>query len=268
MVFPEGDESRVRTIVTVRKPAADPWNPLDGQVICTLDLPGWDKNTPLSALGGPPANSNEDLLQRTFHRWADLCPGLVSVEANKDYSIQVRTEGGGGQNRFALRARMSGGSNDNVSIFASSRVSLFNNVNAGISNFKVLRLDSSAAGRTLVVRFFDLGDATDPVEARVLQPDSATAVGVPLNKDQPFPNCVGAGPRNGTLTNCSVVTTAATNGGRWQDIAIKIPSDYTCTADDDQAKCWVRVRLSTSAAQSDTTTWSAGLDGDPVRIVE
>jgi len=275
----EGDESTVKTIVTVRQPSPDPGNPLAGAEICTLTLPGWDRNTPLSALTGPGGGASDQLLKRTFHRWANLteaeagftsgpgCSPNLAVGANQDYSVQIRTEGGGGQNRFALRAKLSG-SNANVSIFAASRVSLFNNVNAGTSHFKALRLNSSSAGRTLVVRLFDLGDATAPVDARILQPDSATVGGVPLDSNAPFANCVGAGPKNGPLTNCSVVTTASTNGGKWQEIAIKIPIDYACTADSDQSKCWVRIRLNTTSGQNDTTTWSARLDGDPVRLVE
>lgn len=266
---PEGDDSTVRTVVTVRGPGPDPWSPLEGPELCTLNLPGWGKTTPLTALSQPVGSGGDELLQRTFHRWADLCTsGPISVDANKDYSIQVKTIGGGGQNRFGLRASLSGGSNADVSIFASSKVSLYNNVPAGTAYFKALRLDGSAAGRTLVVRFFDLGDATDPVHATVMQPDNAKIGTTNLLPSDPFAGCIGAGPKNGDLAGCTVTTTASTNGGRWQEIAIKIPGNYTCTADADQSKCWVRIKLRTSSSQSDTTTWSARLDGDPVRLVE
>jgi hypothetical protein len=43
---------------------------------------------------------------------------------------------------------------------------------------------------------------------------------------------------------------------------------YQCSDDRDLSACWVRVRLTTSAAQDDTTTWRASLDGDPVRLVQ
>jgi Flp pilus assembly protein TadG len=277
----EGDDSAVRTIVTVRQPSADLWNPLSGDVICTLTLPGWDRTTAVSALTGTGGSGSDQLLKRTFHRWTPLTQstagftsgpgcngtGTIAVQANKDYSVQIRTEGGGGQNRFGLRARLSGG-NENVSIFAQSRVSLFNNVNAGTSNFKALRLDSSAAGRTLVVRLFDIGDATNPVNVRVQRPDSASLDGVPLDPNTAFTGCVGTGPVTGNLTDCGVTATASRNGGRWQQIAIPIPSTYRCDADANQERCWVRIRLTTSAAQADTTTWSASLAGDPVRLVE
>lgn len=259
MDSPNGDRSTVQTKVTIRQPSPNPFNPLGGATACEFTLPGWGESTPKSALQG--TTGGDELLKRTFHRWTSLCPAhsLSVTSANLgDWSVQVQTLGGGGQNRFALRAKV-GGSSDQVSIFAAGKVSLFNNVPSGTSYFKVARLDSSTAAHVFIVRFFDMGDASDVVTASVLKPD-----GGPTDY---FANCVGTGPVNGTLTNCSVSTTAATNGGRWQEIAIPIPSTYHCSNDASQSACWVRVKLTTGNTQSDTTTWSAALAGDPVRIV-
>lgn len=256
MTLPEGDNSTVHTIVTVRRPSSSVWNPLEGQVACVLDLPGWNLSTPVSALR---TSGTGNLLARTYHRWAELCPSTLSVTAGQDWSIQIQTIGGGGQNRFALRAAMTGGATAaDVSIFGAGKVSLFNNVPAGTSTFNVLRLDSGAAKHTLAISFFDLGDATAPVNVTVLQPDS----------NSPFSGCRGIGPTSGSLSGCTVTTRSSTHGGRWQVVQIPIASTYTCSDDRDEAKCWVRVRLSTTSGQSDTTTWAASLDGDPVRLVE
>lgn len=255
----EGDGTTVQTIVTVRGQSSNPFDPLEGPVLCTQVLDGWNRSTPISALADP-SLSNE--LARTHHRWANVCStkSSFSMGALDDFSIQVRTVGGGGQNRFGLRAVMASGPNENLSIFAAGRVSLFNNVTRGISRFNLVRLGSSTAGYTLNLRFFDLGDATDPVEARVLQPDSST----------PFVGCRGEGPVStpNPLNDCGVSTRASTNGGRWQTIRVPVPPGYRCSNDRDQSKCWVRIELSTGASQADTTTWQASLDGDPVRIVQ
>lgn len=136
-------------------------------------------------------------------------------------------------------------------------MSVFNNVPVGTSRFKVVRLDSSTAGHILNLRLLDLGDATAPVTVEVLQPDSDAVYGA----------CFGVGPSPGTRAPCKITTTAATHGGHWQTLQVPIPDTYHCSADGDQSACWVRVRLTTSAGQADTTTWSATLDGDPVRIV-
>ena len=101
------------------------------------DPPGWNRETPADAL------QTDDLLARTYHRWTNIlqggltpggtpCANTLNVTAGDDYSIQVETVGGGGQNRFSLRASLgSRAANTGVSIFAVDRVSLFNNVPAG-----------------------------------------------------------------------------------------------------------------------------------------
>ena len=157
----EGDSSVVKTVVTVRAPSANPYAPLEGTPICTLTLPGWDTSTPASALDNDAATN---VLARTYHRWSNLMQGCVNpiVSAGDDYSIQIQTFGGGGQNRFALRAYYGSpgsGSGADVSIFAVDRVSLFNNVTAGTSYFNLVRLDNSARNHVLNVRFYDMGDS-------------------------------------------------------------------------------------------------------------
>ena len=263
----EGDSSVVKTVVTVRAPSANPYAPLDGTPICTLTLDGWDLSTPASALDSTKTDY-DNVLARTHHRWSNLMQGCVNpiVSAGDDYSIQIQTFGGGGQNRFALRAYYGSpgsGSGADVSIFAVDRVSLFNNVTAGTSYFNLVRLDNSARNHVLNVRFYDMGDSNQPVVATVLQPDDAAPV-----TDTPFLACTGEGPVSGSLTDCTVTATASVNGGRWQVIKIPITNSYTCSDDNDQAKCWVRIRLTTSAGQADTTTWAADLEGDPVRLVQ
>jgi hypothetical protein len=281
--YPEGDDSILSTRVTVRNPAATSINPLDGTPLCNpLNLKGWGVQydapstyarpnpkviTPLnlSALLNGKSPSYDSTLAEYFHRWAPLCPGSVWVTPG-DYSIQVQTFNGGGQNRFAIRASLSSG-NQYVSVFANGKESVFNNVNNGTSEFFLVRLGSGTASHTLTLGFFDMGDATKPVSATVLQPDSST-----LAAGQPWPGCIGIGPTGGPapgsgLSQCTVTTTAATNGGRWQYVQVPIPANYECNQDADQSKCWVKIRLTTAAAQADTTTWTASMDGDPVRII-
>ncbi len=152
----------MRTVFTVRNPSPNPFDPLQGTVIsnCGRDLAGWngrDDNFNLRN-GLTQGNGAYSLaLAQTFHRWQNLCSAGIPVQPG-DYSIQVQTPSGGSQNRLALRATHSAG-NDEVSIFAAGRVSLYLNTPANTtSNFNMVRLDSSTARHTLVVRFFDFGD--------------------------------------------------------------------------------------------------------------
>lgn len=313
MTGPEGDSGasgRVITTVTVREPSPNPWQPLDGAPLdlvggtCEdVDVGGWRPNVSKAALDEG-SDDYDEQLARTFHRWMDPCAqsgtavgeesiasatgDYLTIEnavAGDEYSLQIKTRNGGGQNRFAIRALVDTGAglSDQIQLFASGRVSLFNNVPAGTSTFNVVRLDSSTAGKILNLRFYDLGDATAPVTATLLQPGDATVtltsggvdVVTPTNEDQPFgaplfSECSGAptDPVPGTLTGCSVTTTKATNGGKWQTVAVRLPTSYRCTDDAAPDTCWVRIRLTTGSGQADTTTWSAFLDGDPVRLTQ
>ena len=50
---------------------------------------------------------------------------------------------------------------------------------------------------------------------------------------------------------------------------VPIPNNYTCNYSD-AIGCWVRVNFDfpSQTNVSDTTTWSATIEGDPVRLVE
>jgi Flp pilus assembly protein TadG len=263
----QGDSSAPQTEVTVRGESSTPWNQLDGPQLCKRTFAGWKNNTPYATALDKASPAYQKPLAEVFHRWASLCSQYNASSSfwatPGDYSVQIRSIGGGGQNRYALRAMLSG-NNAGVSIFGSGKVALYNNVSAGATRFYLTRLDTGTAGKTLSLQFFDLADSTAPVTVTVEQPDSSS-----LAPGQPFAKCDASGPITQlNIASCSIVTKLSTHGGKWQTIRVAIPVDYKCNADTDQAKCWVKVKLSTTSSQSDTTTWTAGLDGDPVRIVE
>jgi len=51
-------------------------------------------------------------------------------------------------------------------------------------------------------------------------------------------------------------------------VSVPIPDDYDCNYASSSG-CWVKVQLSFTggATPTDTTTWTASIDGDPVRLV-
>ena len=48
---------------------------------------------------------------------------------------------------------------------------------------------------------------------------------------------------------------------------ILIPPTYTCN-ESDPFGCWVTVQMVFAGTPSDTTTWSALVSGDPIRLVD
>ena len=63
--------------------------------------------------------------------------------------------------------------------------------------------------------------------------------------------------------------TSGVYNGRLVTMTIPIPSNYTCTFASNTG-CWIKVGMTynSGAQPNDTTTWSATLTGDPVRLVE
>ena len=71
---------------------------------------------------------------------------------------------------------------------------------------------------------------------------------------------------NGTGCQVSGVVSSA-YGGKWLTLQIPIPSTYTCDVSS-PTNCWFRIQYQFSGYINDTTSWTASLAGDPVRIVQ
>ncbi len=202
--------------------------------------------------------------------------------------MQVRTNvkangsaapAGDGHNRFAMRASINGSlSTTAVSIYAQSNMSIYANAQSASTTFYLARVLPGAAGRTLTITFFDTGDASSAGTLRVVPPADGTVAGSALSS---FSNCSytpppgnSTGPPWGTWTNtasdCSVGNVSSANGWNGQVVQwrVPIPTGYSCDYTD-PTKCWITLSDSfPGASVQDTTTWSASLDGNPVRIVQ
>ena len=193
-----------------------------------------------------------------------------------------------GYNRYAFRAgwgstpSQSGGiiqpsqdpNGTGVSISATEDLPIY--ANAGDNTtplFYLARITPTAAsGRTLTLNFYDIGDVGNGSVNVQIQapPDSNQPV---VGGQALFPTCTfhrdnGGGEQ--TATNCTIPNmTSATYNGRLVTMTIPVPANYNCDFASSTG-CWVKVRMTyTAGAQpNDTTTWTASLNGDPVRLVE
>lgn len=228
-------------------------------------------------------------LASEFRRWVSLC--TVDANAGDSFVVQIRTNvalgddpatapgdpnlPGGGHNRMALRA--SGGLATSVSAF--QRMAIFANTTAAHTSFYLARIGSGSAGHLLKLSFFDIGDARDGSSGTlqvVAPPDAVdTATGQPMSfattDAQGRALCQGQGVVVGDLPTCGVQSNATGGGsefeGRTEIISVNLPSTYRCD-DADPLGCWVKVSYTFNGPVSDTTSWSAALDGDPLRLVE
>jgi len=266
----------------VRSPGITTANPQNDPVVCSVDFPGYlgDLKAALQATtlqAGAP-----DLFVKYFRQWYTVC--TVPNPEPGTYFIQVKTNtkangsaapNGGGANRFAMRVGLNGNyQTTQASVAGWGRQGIYANYPGANTTFYLARVPEGAPGRTLVINFFDVGDASQPGTLTVLPPPDS-------NVGSSFSNCTytappgnSTGPPWGTVSNtnsgCSIsgVQTPLFNG-QWVTYQVPIPSNYTCNYADPNG-CWTRVNFQFPNLTSvqDTTTWSAQIRGDPVRLVE
>ena len=289
----QGDGQPVTTSFDVRGPF-DGTDVASAPVVpgCTRQFKGYGGvgvTLDLAAMLDQTNPAFDPVLASEFRRWVSLC--TVQATAGERFLVQIRTDvalgddpatapgdpnlPGGGSNRMALRA--TGGIDTTVSAF--QRMSIFANSHDAQTTFYLARVASGAAGHLLKLSFFDIGDARPGVSGTLTvqaPPDAVdSATGQPFRFDttdsQGRALCQGQGVVVGDLPACAVTSEAGPGGsqfkGRTEIISINLPSTYQCD-DADPLGCWVKVVYAFDGGVFDTTSWSAALDGDPVRLVQ
>ncbi len=258
----------VKTQFIIRSPGNNPWDPTTWPIVntCTKlyepfsgDLSKVLDTTTSQYTARPDVAAN-------FRRWVTLCdfPGTTLPGT---YAIQVKTNGlladsQGGHNRYGLRASGSAtGDKDNISIAGFGKMVLYANTPGGArTKFFLARIPSSSNGQIFNVSLFDIGDgATSGSTITVLPPSEIGGS---------FAGCKGNGVKTGNLTDCKISVSGSYNG-KWQTISVPIPVSYSCT-DSSPTGCWVRLEFyyGSGSNPSDTTSWQASVEGDPIRLVE
>jgi len=282
----------VDTTYIVRGPDNTPFENLDNPVICAMTFGDYNEEVyPLlnQADGymdgaiGPENMAFDD----HFRQWTTICNVPWGTVAVGDYIVQVRTNASqasppsslvnadasithGGYNRFAMRAGFgtpsSGTYASGVNLFADGRLPIYVNQSVGgtPTNFYLARVVPEYAGQLLELEFFDVADGSDGT-LTVTPPSDMTGSGIA--------GCTfirdAAPPTVTTSTTCKSPTLTSTNyNGRVVTVQIPLPDNYSCNAGSDVG-CWFRVNLDFAGGNpADTTTWSARVRGDPVRLVE
>ena len=119
------------------------------------------------------ATNNPNNFAKYFRQWATLC----TVNGNKgdEYFIQVQTDNGGGSNHFALRGVNGGNNAAPVTIAGNTYMGMWANVGSNqLTKFYLVRVPSAAKSHTLVLNFYDIGDANSQGTLQVIPPSDAT----------------------------------------------------------------------------------------------
>ncbi len=280
MYFPEGTKVVPWTVYKLRAPDLTPADPTDNPVICSIEFPGYMGDLAAALLQTAPQTGAPDVFVKYFRQWYTLC--TVNNPTIGTYFLQIETSTridgspapfGGGANRLALRAGLGGNfQTGSVRIFGSGRIGIYANSPAANTTFYLARVLPGAQGRTLVLSFFDVGDADAAGALTVLPPSESNLGGAFAGCTYTAPPGNSTGPPWGafqaTSSGCRLTNVSKTNyNGQWIQVRIPIPSTYTCNYNDPLG-CWLKINFAFPAAVSDTTTWTAELTGDPVRLIQ
>ena len=288
------------TVWTLRAPDVSAWDPTNNPIVCQAEFPGlFPERANDQPNGTVDANRLKALLQDTstypgtspprtvasfFRQWVQMCSVASPVQGT--YFLQVQTAKkisgvvtpyAGGSNRYAIRLGLGSNytSSNRLKLYGNQKMGIYANATGADTRFYLTRVLPGEAGHTLILNFFDTGDASQAGSIQVLPPPDSNVSGGAFpdcGYTAPAGNSVGPpwGPYIATSTGCQVngVISGSYNG-QWITFEVPIPADYTCN-DTDPLGCWTRLRFAYPVGTnvSDTTTWSAFMVGDPVRLIE
>ena len=255
----------MNTTFTLRSPSQTSWDPLSYPVVYSKTYPGWTASgsTLFKILNKATVATYRDDIAQSFRRWSTFY--TITNPQVGDYLLQVSSNVGGvynnadAGNRFAIRATAS--NLDAVSIAARQTMGIFSNQPGATTQFYLARVPSGSAGGTLNVTLYDVGDSSQSGTITIVPPSGGS-----------FSGCTGSGVTTSISAGCAFTVTAGSPSafnGRYEVVKVPIPLGYSCN-DNDSAACWVKLTYTygSGSAPTDVTTWSAKLEGDPIRLVE
>ncbi len=294
------------TVWTLRSPDISTWDPTNNPIVCQAQFPGIYPERTNDQPNGPSDSPNfahlSNLLKANtnypgvspamkfsqfFRQWVNLC--TVNNPIQGTYFLQVQTAkkidgtttpAGGGANRFSIRAGVGTNyaSNNGLHVYGNAKMGAYANATGANTTFYLTRVLPGEAGKTLVLNFFDTGDASTAGDLSIVPPaDGNLTGGVFSNCTYTQPPGNATGPPFGTFTatsaGCKItgVTNSGTHSynGQWVTWEIPIPNNYTCDTAS-ATGCWAKLKFAYPAGTTvnDTTTWSAYILGEPVRLIQ
>jgi hypothetical protein len=283
MYYTEAPAVPTTTTYVLRRPDNTPADPSDNPQVCAISFGGRAEDIRAALLRTTMMPGEPDYFVKYFRQWYPVCS--VANAAVGTYYLQVTTAylangsaapNGGGANRLAVRAGLNNQfSGSNLTVYGESRLGFYANAFGTNSWFHLARLLPGGVDRALILRLYDIGDAAAAGTLKVLPPVEATNNGVPMPSfsgctwTQPPGNQLGPpwGTMIPTASDCSIGGVSVGSFDRqWIEFRIPVPAGYDC--DYNGPGCWTRIQFSFPTNVNDTTTWTAGLEGDPVRLVK
>ena len=268
---PQGGDEGPTTVFILYDSDPTPLDTSDNTVLCYAEFDPRDALMPTATnsttfaeydaylqANGPIADPKGDI-SSLADLWDPICTRNLAAGT---YPVRVLIKDGDrrGLNRWSMKA-----TGTSARIYGLGDMSIYSNVDgtAGNTVFYLAEVDPIHAGKDLVISLWDPGDASGNHSMRVRPPAT-------VNGGAPYPcewtSTNGSYP-GGTLSSCDIPTSSSRFNNHLVVIRISIPADYTCTPGG-LPGCWWRIDYNYPSTTNDTTTWSARIEGNPVKLVE
>ena len=258
------------TVFMLYGPDSTPLNTTDGnELLCVVTFDARDPYADFSGDGSVNNGDDQDgdgdldwddvemgLPGGVASLWDTMCGGTNLDRGPGIYPLRVMVPDSSleGLNRWSLRATTSGPA---PRIYGHGEMAIYANVDGSAGNtiFDLAEVAEIHAGKELVIELWDPGDASGNHSVRIKDPSGAT------------PGCTWTSTNpsysGGTLASCDIPTSGARFNDYLVTIRVPIPPTYTCGSN-----CWWQVEYNYPGSTNDTTTWSARIEGNPVKLVE
>lgn len=187
----------------------------------------------------------------------DRGPGVYLLRVYQEHDDSGETsvrDSWRGANKFSLRASTTTG--DQPSLYAVGDMSISASRTTAATEFYLARVEERYAGHNLIIEAWDVGDFGGSSDTGWLQI---------LDGDGNVVQCDWSSTNGDSGSgDCEIETTAGTHNDELITMVVELADDYTCSGD----SCWFKVNYDYAGQVKDSTTWTAYIDGNPLRLVE
>ena len=266
------------TVFTLYNPSPTPYLLGSYTVAASVSYPGDGGTTPSDSSHS--CSSYYVTTDSTTHDYkatggsSGWIPFASIAAAPGTYRLNVQTTAVNGKaadgfNAYGIKATL-GGSTNGVSVYGGavgtmSSMSIWNNnLPSGVSYIYLAQINSTNAGKALVLDLFDPGDVSGTATMYFDMPTTSGWVDAPFSWRDAGASLSASGTLHSGATSLVTASGGTSNfQGHWVVVTIAIPGSYTAPQSG-----WWKIRYSFSGGTPhDRTTWNAQVIDIPVHLV-
>lgn len=199
----------------------------------------------------------------------------TSKNGGKDVLDATVNQNTNAENNFSLEVTASGGVTPQIA--GAGTMVAYNNLtnpSGGTQKFYLAQVDQKAAGKTLEIDLFDIGDVSSVATLTIEDPDgnSYSNPTFTWTSDTLCNNSKGNCSGSGTSIQTKFSDGTQPFQDTWVTILVPLPATYGSTgltpATESQPGWWkIDYTLASGTTGNDTTTWRVSVRGNPVHLV-